>query len=189
MLKTLMLAGLFLSPMACMGYTIPMAGEGYEGPTNPQPGQTLATAIVWDQVFGFADFKAAPVLWHFGDNCIDSRGLSAASGPRYGTDGGFKDIHSGICEYGQYEASGWVETTEFDAPNRIDIEWHGTFSDRQTFAHELCHAYRQYLTGDGDEGHTSNCFVGADGVALGLGDAHEGSLVYAANQALLAAGF
>jgi len=189
MFKTIAFVALFLSPLACDGYTIPIAGEGYSGATNPQPGQTLAVAIVWNQVFDAGEFLPPAIVWHFNDNCVDARGLSAASGPKYGTPGGFKAPHSDVCEYGQYESSGWVETTEFDAPDRIDIEWHGAFSANQGIAHELCHAYKQYLTGDGDQNHTSDCFVGTDREPYSGGDAESGSLVYQANAALLAAGF
>lgn len=169
------------------GYHIPIAGEGWSGQTNPQPGQTIAAHIVWNETYGDADGTEPPILWHFNDNCTDSRG---SYGPQNGTPGAFKDIHSGTCEYGQFETSGWVDTTEFDATLRIDIEWHGTFSANQDFAHELCHAWDLFNGGDGDPDHTSKCFVGTDGLPLALGgDAHEGSMVYAANQALIAAGF
>lgn len=188
-MKTIIIAA-FVSLVAVgCGYHIPIAGEGYDGPTNPQPGQSIAVHIIWNS-YGLADGTEPPILWHFNDNCIDYRGIG--SGPKYGTPGAFMSARESdpkVCEYGQFETSGWVDTTEFDATNRVDIEWHGTFSDGQTLAHELCHAYNWYTGGDGDENHTSDCFVGTDKQPLSLGgDAHEGSLVYAANALLIAAG-
>ncbi len=186
MFKILTLAFL-LSPLACMGYTVPFAGEGYDGPTNPQPNQDQAVHIIWDLTYGLPDMAPPPILWHFGDNCVDGRGLAFASGPKYGTPSAYKNPHFDLCVYGAYESSGWVETSDYDAPNRLDVEWHGTFSDSQTFAHELCHAFKQYLTGDGDPNHTSDCFVGTDGAPYTLADVHAGSLVATANAALIAA--
>lgn len=186
-MKTIILAAFIsLTTMGC-GYHIPIAGEGYDGPTNPQPGQLIAVHIIWNETFGFADGTEPPILWHFNDNCIDSRGIDFASGPKYGTPGGFKDIHSGMCLYGQFETSGWVDTTEFDATNRVDVEWHGNFSDNATLAHELCHAYNFYMGGDGDGNHVSDCFSMP---SLPYDGFHEavGSRAYNANQALIAAG-
>ena len=112
------------------GYHIPIAGEGYDGPTNPQPGQLIAVHIIWNETYGLADGTEPPILWHFDDNCIDGRGIGM--GPQYGTPGAFKDPHFDLCLFGQFETSGWVDTTEFDATNRVDVEWHGSFSDNAT---------------------------------------------------------
>ncbi|HVT61904.1 MAG TPA: hypothetical protein VHD33_00240, partial [Legionellaceae bacterium] len=145
----------FILCTGCMGWQMPIAGHGYDGPTNDQPMQALAVALVWNQTYGMTAMLPPPIMWHFNDNCVDAL---TKNGPAYGTPGAFHAAHSDGCEYGQYESSGWVETTEFDAPNRIDLEWNGSFSAKQAMAHELCHAYLQYTTGDGDDSHTSKCF-------------------------------
>jgi hypothetical protein len=182
----IILAALSFTSIGCMGFAIPIAGEGWSGPTNPQPGQMIAAHIVWNETFGQLDGTEPPILWHVGDNCVDSGG--SKWGPEYGTPGAFQD--SGDCVFGQYQASGWSQASEYNAPNRVDAEWNGNFSAQQTLAHELCHAMRQFTTGDDDSNHASNCFVGTDGKPYsGIGDTAPGSMVYQANAALIAAGF
>jgi hypothetical protein len=185
--KILAVLILVLSTAACDGWKIPIAGDRWSGPTNPQPNQDTAAHIVWNLVYGLADGTEPPVLWHFNDSCKDSNG---AWGPEYGNlVGAFKDPHVSACLFGQYESSGWVEPTEFDATDRIDIERNSAlFSWQQVFAHELCHAMRDWTTDDGGDGdHVSECFT-HDGVPYQNGNAAPGSLVDIANQALIAVG-
>lgn len=183
--KTLFIGFLLaLMSSAC----IPLAGRGYDGPTNPQPGQTLAVQIILSQISPNLIWLPPPIVVHFNDNCSDSSGNY---GPQYGTPGAFKNPDGGDCLYGIYNSSGWIETSEFQAPDRIDLEWHGSFSN-STFSHEICHAWRQYyFDDDGDPNHDSNCFsVPGDHYTNDRTQAESvGSLVANADAALAAAGF
>lgn len=160
------------------GCFVPIAGDGYDGPTNPQPNQIEAIGIIMNS-FG-VNFAPPPIMWHFNDTCTDSNGVIHTGSYRI----------DGDCVLGSYQGSGLVETTTYEAPDRIDIEWNGKFSTNQTLAHELCHAWHQYFfNDDGDPNHTSNCFVGWNGLPFGNnGKATIGSFVYDANAALINAG-
>jgi hypothetical protein len=168
--------GLALLTSGCLGYQIPIAGESWDGLAPPQPGQEVAVQIVWNQVYGMEDrVSPPPILWHFNDRCATDPGAPNT----------FKAPHSNDCAFGYYQPTGIYAPSEFEAPNRIDVEWNGFFSSYETFAHELCHAYMAYTTGDADDGHTGPCFAHG-GVRYIDAQTAPGSLVYLANQALIA---
>jgi hypothetical protein len=161
------LALLILSTLACdklqgQGpFNIPVAGEGYSS-NHPAPaklpGQDSAEAMVWIWTYGGVAtyMDPPPVVWVAPEStCTESNGVTyTGSFPCYGDDG--------ICCNGIY-------ITQSDFIYAVQA---GAISD-SSYAHELCHAWKGYSTGDFDTNHTSECYVGFDG-------GHEtlGSLVF-----------
>lgn len=149
------------------GYQIPWAGASYSGPTNPQPNQDKAFHIVWHDVYDL-EGDGPPILWRFGDRCNTDPNAPNT----------FKDPGGSGCLFGYYDPYAIDDTA-----NLVTVEWNGNFSAYETFAHELCHVYVYYTTGDPDNDHVSPCFS-IDGVAYTPDHVAPGSLVDLADQAL-----
>jgi hypothetical protein len=161
--------GILLLLTGC-GYRFPWAGDTYSGPTNPQPNQDQAVQIVWYDTYGI-DAPPPPIIWKFGDRCDPTTPLNTFSDPK-----------SGECLLGYYDPFSIDQYA-----NTVFVEWNGNFSANQTFAHELCHARDQYMTGDSDINHHTECFS-ADGVEYTPGHDAPYSLASIATAALLATG-
>lgn len=167
---------LVLSSVACTlqgegPFSIPIAGEGYADnhpPPARQAGQDMAESIVWTWTYGgVATYVSPPpLLWvDSSSECTTGAGVHyTGSFPCYGYDG--------MCCKGLY-------VTQDDVVYAV---WYGKISDT-AYAHELCHAWSQYATGDGDNHHTGPCFKGFDG-----GYETEGSMMFEANRRLRVVG-
>jgi hypothetical protein len=158
--------------LGCEGagpWGIPIAGEGYDGPHPKMPGQEQAEAIIVG-VYG-PRASIPPAVWKFSGSCTDGSGTYPNA---------FND-HDGDCVNSEYYV--WTDY--------IEVDWvsGGNFSDTG-LAHEACHAFLQYTTGDADSNHASDCFSHA-GVAYtgGQNGSAPDSLVDTALKALVAAGF
>jgi hypothetical protein len=163
--------------VAGCGYQIPVAGNTYDGPTNPQPDQDKAIHIVWDVVYDIGG-DPPPIIWHFGDRCNPNPNMPNSF---IDPDGG------GDCLLGIYNPWGYSAPGPWAGANRIDVEWNGRFSATQAFAHELCHAYMKYTTDDPDASHAGPCFS-YEGVQYSAPNVAPGSLVDQAVQALIFVG-
>lgn len=153
-----------LSLTGCMGgagpFGIPVAGEGYDGPTNPVANQDRAVDVIWHTAFGAGREWSGPppIVWRTGDTCTDHRGTWRNS---------FPSPDDGTCLSGLYEIQ----------LDYVVVVWTGSISSSY-LAHELCHGFLSRLDAE-DERHESACFLG------GLeGSEPPNSLVGRANQLL-----
>src|SRR3954464_5090830 len=77
-------------------FGIPIAGEGYDGPAPPQPGQDVAQMVVWNYTFSVPLEWGGPppIVWRFNDSCTNESGTLLKQSFRSST---------GICVDGEYD--------------------------------------------------------------------------------------
>lgn len=105
-------------------------GRPWVGDETPRAGQAAAVTIVWSGSYGMPG-DAPPILWRTEHGCDDMAAW----------------LEDGSCVAGIFVENHVEVAADVGTP----------FSDT-SFAHELCHAFKQATTGDSDTQHLSDCF-------------------------------